>query len=191
MKRYLIPISICVLSFALFATMICTASAVAQNRATAGVWNGAISLLGTELLVSENLQQKDDGTWSGTIDIPAQNAKGLPLSNIAIETASISFSIAGIPGNPSFKGKLSEDANTISGDYTNAFGKVTFKLTRSATGRPFAFSRPQEPKPPLPYDAVEVSFENRRAGINLAGTLTLPRAPRPSPAAVLITGSRP
>jgi hypothetical protein len=109
MKRRLIPISR-VLSFALFVTAIGAASAVAQNRATAGVWNGAISLPGTELVVSVSLQQKDDGTWSGITDIPAQDAKGLPLSNIAIEAASISFSIAGIPGNPSFKGKLSEDA---------------------------------------------------------------------------------
>jgi len=164
---------------------------VAQSRTAAGVWNGAISLPGAELIVSVNLQQKDDGGWTGTIDIPMQNAKGLPLSNIAIEGASISFSIAGVPGDPTFKGKLSEDGSAISGDFTQGPGKFMFKLTRSQTGRAAALNRPQEPQPPFPYDAEEVSFENKEAGIKLAGTLTLPRSPRPAPGVVLITGSGP
>jgi hypothetical protein len=107
MKRHLIPISRCVLSLALFGKLICTASAATQNT-TAGVWDGTISLPGTELVDSVNLQEKD-GAWSGTIDIPMASAKGLPLSNISIDGTSISFSIDGVPGNPTFKGKLSEE----------------------------------------------------------------------------------
>ncbi|HEX6622130.1 MAG TPA: alpha/beta fold hydrolase, partial [Pyrinomonadaceae bacterium] len=50
-------------------------------------------------------------------------------------------------------------------------------------------ARPQTPKGPFPYDAEEVSYENRAAGVRLAGTLTLPRAKGPHPAVLLISGS--
>jgi uncharacterized protein len=51
-------------------------------------------------------------------------------------------------------------------------------------------NRPQNPKPPYPYDAQDVAYETS-AGIKLAGTLTLPRGPGPFPAAIMITGSGP
>src|SRR5262245_40951435 len=49
--------------------------------------------------------------------------------------------------------------------------------------------RPQEPTRPFPYDDEEVTYENKRAGVRFAGTLTLPRSGGPFPAALLITGS--
>jgi pimeloyl-ACP methyl ester carboxylesterase len=54
-----------------------------------------------------------------------------------------------------------------------------------------ALNRPQEPKKPYPYDEEEVDYENKRDGVKLAGTLTLPRGKGPFPAALLITGSGP
>jgi pimeloyl-ACP methyl ester carboxylesterase len=49
--------------------------------------------------------------------------------------------------------------------------------------------RPQEPKRPFPYDEEEILFENRPAGVKLAGTLTLPRNARRAPAVLLCAGS--
>jgi uncharacterized protein len=51
--------------------------------------------------------------------------------------------------------------------------------------------RPQEPKKPYPYLEEEVIYENREAGIKLAGTLTLPSEQDSFPAVLLITGSGP
>jgi pimeloyl-ACP methyl ester carboxylesterase len=51
--------------------------------------------------------------------------------------------------------------------------------------------RPQEPKKPYPYDEEEVGYENKRVGVRLAGTLTIPRGQGPFPAVLLITGSGP
>ncbi|HWP68202.1 MAG TPA: alpha/beta fold hydrolase, partial [Rectinemataceae bacterium] len=42
---------------------------------------------------------------------------------------------------------------------------------------------------PYPYKAIEVSFTNPAAGIDLSGTLTLPEGRGPFPAVVLVTGS--
>lgn len=54
-----------------------------------------------------------------------------------------------------------------------------------------AGSRPQDPLPPFPYLAEEVRYRNERAGITLAGTLTLPEGSGPFPAVALISGSGP
>lgn len=166
-------------------------SAAAQGRTAAGLWNGAISTPGVELRVIVNLQQKDDRSWTGTIDIPMQNAKGVPLANIMVEGASVSFTITGGPGNPVFNGMFSEDGNTISGDFAQGPAKFPFKLARSQTGQLARPNRPQEPPKPYPYEEREVRYENKKAGIQLAGTLTLPRSSGPFPAAILITGSGP
>ena len=51
--------------------------------------------------------------------------------------------------------------------------------------------RPQEPKSVISYDAEEVKYSNLTANVTLAGTLTLPRSGKPSPAVLLIAGSGP
>src|SRR5262249_26252341 len=51
--------------------------------------------------------------------------------------------------------------------------------------------RPQEPTRPFPYAEDLVTYENKKAGVKLAATLTLPRGAGPFPAVLLITGSGP
>ena len=53
----------------------------------------------------------------------------------------------------------------------------------------FTVNRPQEPKPPFPYTAEDVTFNNDKFNIKLAGTLTIPEGKGPFPAVILITGS--
>jgi uncharacterized protein len=50
-------------------------------------------------------------------------------------------------------------------------------------------ARPQTPKPPFPYRAEAVKYENKAGGVTLAGTLTIPAGAGPFPAVILITGS--
>lgn len=52
-------------------------------------------------------------------------------------------------------------------------------------------NRPQEPKRPYPYYEEEVSYENKAAGITLAGTLTLPNIGDLAPVVIIIHGSAP
>lgn len=51
--------------------------------------------------------------------------------------------------------------------------------------------RPQEPKSAISYDVEEVKYSYLTANVTLAGTLTLPRSEKPSPAVLLIAGSGP
>ena len=49
--------------------------------------------------------------------------------------------------------------------------------------------RPQEPRGAISYDVEEVRYSSLTADATLAGTLTLPRSEKPSPAVLLIAGS--
>ena len=51
--------------------------------------------------------------------------------------------------------------------------------------------RPQTPVKPYPYKEEDIVFENKNAGIKLAGTITLPETEGPYPAVLLISGSGP
>ena len=152
---------------------------IAQDAS--GHWEGKIDLGPQSLDVMVDLTN-DSGSWSGTIDIPAQGAKGLPLGGFVVDGDKVQFAIEGIPGNPTFAGSLTEDE--ITGDFSQGGQSFPFALGRDAIEPP---KRPQEPKPPFPYDQEEVSYSS--GDVTLAGTLTLPRGDGLAPAALLITGS--
>jgi uncharacterized protein len=147
----------------------------------AGHWEGAIQLPTGELQVMVDLTPGAAG-WKGSIDIPQQGAKGLPLEKITVEGSHARFSIAGIPGAPIFDGEVKEGA--IRGTFTQGQASLPFHLGRDAD-KPAR--RPQEPQPPFPYTEEEVSYQN--GSVRLAGTLTLPPGDGPFPAVLLITGS--
>ncbi len=165
-----------------FATAVWAADAPTFN----GHWEGSIEIPNSPLVIKVDLTQ-DGKSVSGTIDIPAQAARGLPLDKLEAAGGSIRFSIANIPGAPTFDGTLKDDK--IAGTFKQGGGAFPFKLARTGSVAVVksAPKRPQEPKPPFPYKCEEVGYEN--GAVHLAATLTLPSGKGPFPAVVLITGS--
>ena len=109
-----------------------TPRASAEEPSIAGHWVGEVEIPGTKLGFDIDFAQKADGAWSGDISIPMQDAKDLPLGNIAVQGKDISFEIAGVPGTPGFKGTLSEDGQKISGQFTQGGQAFPFAMSRSA-----------------------------------------------------------
>ncbi|GGH54042.1 hypothetical protein GCM10007423_60170 [Dyadobacter endophyticus] len=72
-----------------------------------------------------------------------------------------------------------------------AIAAFIFFFDRSVLSKETVNLRPQEPKPPFPYYQEDITFENPKAGIKLAGTLTLPAREGNFPAVVLISGGGP
>jgi hypothetical protein len=106
-------------------------SASAQSTpgpAGSGHWEGAISVQGKELRVDVDLVARAADKWEGAAAFPEMNAKGLVLSAIAVQGQAVSFGIKGVPGDPTFKGTLSKDSKTLSGDFIQGPVSGTFTL---------------------------------------------------------------
>ena len=81
-----------------------------------GHWMGSIEA-GPGIPVEVDLGRQGDG-WRGTISIPSQGTKGIPVSDLVVKNTSVEFAIKGAPGDPRFKGELSQDGKTIAGTFS-------------------------------------------------------------------------
>ena len=90
-----------------------------------GHWVGTIE--GPGIGVEVDLGRQGDG-WRGTISIPVQLTKGLPLSDLVVKGTSVEFAIKGAPGDPRFKGELSKDGKTIAGTFSQGGGSLPLTL---------------------------------------------------------------
>jgi hypothetical protein len=102
-----------------------------------GHWEGTILASGTEVPVAIDLAKNGKGELAGTFGQPAQHLKGLPLAAVSVNGQSVTFQIkGGAPGDRAFKGTLSTDGTTMSGDFASRqVGTVPFKLTRTGDAR--------------------------------------------------------
>ncbi|MEL6536157.1 MAG: alpha/beta fold hydrolase, partial [Bacteroidota bacterium] len=164
--------------------MVATGSLAAQDLS--GTWKGTLEVSGTQLEVFFNLTKTDDA-YSGTMDVPMQGAKDLPLDKVEVtgNGVTLGFSAAGI----TYEGEY-QAGKGIVGTFNQGPMSESMNLTREESGS-VAMNRPQEPKGPFPYTSEEVTFRNETEGITLAGTLTLPEGGTPTAAAILISGSGP
>ena len=111
---------------------------LAQTTAgPAGHWEGSIRVPSMELRVLVDLARNASGQWIGDIDIPQQATKDLPLKGISVAGSTVSFELTAGPGEPKFQGKLSDDGQTISGEFVQAGNSFPFTLKREGEARVF------------------------------------------------------
>jgi hypothetical protein len=151
-------------------------AAPVTEPALAGQWQGKITLPGAGLEIIVALAQQD-GAWSGTIDVPAQGAAGIPLHDITVAGDAVRFEMLSGAQLAVFDGQAQPDGS-IRGAFTQSGFEGTFELTR-----------PSEPTAAetLPYGEEEITFQS--GDVTLAGTLTLPEGDGPFPALILLSGS--
>jgi pimeloyl-ACP methyl ester carboxylesterase len=155
-----------------------------------GRWTGSIAVNGATLRLVVRIGTGERGTRA-SLDSPDQLAYGIAIRNLSHQGASVSFDVPAVKAN--YAGVLAPDGAKIDGTWTQPSVSAPVSLARSTeAARGGTASRPQTPKPPFPYKAEDVAFDNTvEKGVHLAGTLTLPEGKGPFPAAVLITGSGP
>ncbi|MCX8161180.1 MAG: serine hydrolase, partial [Candidatus Saccharicenans sp.] len=100
------------------------------SHKVAGHWEGAIELPGMKLEVLVDFKLTAEKKLEGVISIPVQKAKDLPLENIKAEAGEITFAIAGVPGNPVFKGKLDESGQKMTGTFSQSGQNFPFTLNK-------------------------------------------------------------
>lgn len=167
----------------LFLTTFTSFSISAQE--ITGQWNGVLKAPGGQLSLVFHVTQTADGL-STTMDSPDQGANGIPVTKTTYENPKIKFEITN--AHIEYNGELKE--SEIIGVFKQNGQEFPMNLSKKAITKT-ALKRPQEPIKPYPYYEEEVSFQNPKANISLAGTLTLPKKEGVFPAVILISGSGP
>lgn len=149
------------------------------------LWQGSLEISGMELRLVFKLYEVDDKLHVH-LDSPDQGAKNIIGAVDYFNADSVKFSFAAVKGW--YEGKFSDETH-LNGTWYQ--GPSNLKLNLEKTEKEIVINRPQEPKPPYPYKEEEVTFKNEKAGITLAGTLTMPEGDGPFAAVVMVTGSGP
>ena len=152
-----------------------------------GSWAGALKIQGMELRIVMNIRFNESDSMIVTLDSPDQGVNGIPTSNVQVREDSIFIYCRKISGK--FMGRITRDPATFDGTWSQSV--LSLPLVLKHLEKKFTLNRPQEPKPPFPYQIREVIFPNRAAGLDLAGTLTLPENKEHAPAVILVSGSGP
>lgn len=140
-----------------------------------GTWSGKLTVSGAELTLIFNI-----GEDSGTLDVPDQGARDIPVEVSRDALGAVTLNVPSI--GASYKGLLV--GKTVAGTFTQNGMSLPLTLVPGAP----VLNRPQTPVPPFPYTTEEVSFTNGDAV--LKGTLTLPEnCDRKTPVLVMVTGS--
>lgn len=152
----------------------------------AGLWQGIIDAGGTQIRLVFHVELADGG-FKATVDSPDQGVYGIPVQAATVTGREIVLTVPASQGV--YTGTLVEDGSGIHGRWDQAGSSLPMDLSRIETV--IRVTRPQDPKPPYPYDSMDVSFSSPSEGVTLAGTVTIPPGPGPFPAAVLVSGSGP
>jgi fermentation-respiration switch protein FrsA (DUF1100 family) len=151
-----------------------------------GSWHGLLKIQSLQLRLVFNIKNVD-GSLKATMDSPDQGAKDIPVDQISYEGNQLKLSVksAGI----TYEGLFDSDQN-IKGTFKQGPYTFPLDLTKDIPEKEIV-TKPQDPVKPYPYMSEDIFFENKKAGITLAGTLTLPFEDGQYPVVILISGSGP
>jgi pimeloyl-ACP methyl ester carboxylesterase len=165
-------------------TILSTLSTYGQD--ITGQWNGALKVQETQLRLVFNVT-KTDNVVSSTMDSPDQGAKGIPTTTTSFEKSILKITIAN--AKIEYEGTLRKD-DIIVGTFKQGGQSFPMNLSKEIIEKE-KLVRPQEPIKPYSYYSEDITFENKKAGVSLAGTLTLPKKDGVFPVVILISGSGP
>lgn len=151
-----------------------------------GQWNGILKVQGTQLRIVFNISKTDSG-YGSTMDSPDQGAKGIPVTSTSFEDQILKLAVSA--ARIEYQGNLGKD-NIVIGNFKQGGQSFPMNLSKEIIEKE-KLVRSQELTKPYPYHEEDITFENKIAGIALAGTLTLPKKEGFFPVVVLISGSGP
>ncbi|MDX2038271.1 MAG: alpha/beta hydrolase [Isosphaeraceae bacterium] len=152
------------------------------------LWEGKLEVgAGLTLRVVLKISKDKDGKQVVVFRSPDQTPQDIPVGETSFQGKTLSAKIKAIGAE--FQGDLDESKSKIVGTWRQGGGELPLTLAKAE--KESEAKRPQTPKPPFPYQSVEVTYPGGREGIKLAGTLTIPKGDGPFPAAILISGSGP
>lgn len=173
------------LAAALAGALLALVARPAHAQTAEGDWRGALAVGQRTLRLEVSFKRGPDGALVGQLVSLDQGAQPLPLTEARLVDGTLSFTVPTVRGR--FAGTWDAARGGWSGVWTQG-GALPLVLTPGKYPPP---GRPQEPRPPFPYESRPVAFDGGAPGVRLAGTLTVPPGRGPFAAVVLITGSGP
>ncbi|HET8573192.1 MAG TPA: alpha/beta hydrolase [Edaphocola sp.] len=168
-----------------FSLLFLALSFSANAQSITGDWQGVLNVAGTELPLVFHIKDSDN-ILDATMDSPDQNVMNIPVSAITFDDPKLHLEAGN--GAIVYEGVLTGDS--ITGTFRQNGMTLPLNLHKGGIKKNIPV-RPQEPKPPFPYKSEDLSFMNKKAGITLSGTLTIPDEGSHFPAVILISGSGP
>jgi len=152
-----------------------------------GNWGG---LLAGHLRLNLQVKKSPDGGYTSVLESIDQGHAMIPVDKLEVSAGHLSLKVAAVHG--SYDATWDDKAKAWVGTWTQGQA-LPLTLVRVNGEIPRA-TRPQEhaiETEPLPYSQELVTFDGAAAGVQLAGTFSLPQGKGPFPAVVLVAGSGP
>jgi pimeloyl-ACP methyl ester carboxylesterase len=168
-------------SFLIMALMTAGLSSHAQNFD--GSWTGKLKAGAQEFTIEAKVNQAQQSV-SASIANMGSAAVPLTVSFLSGDSISVAYS----PLDIAYQGK--REGDVVKGVFVQHGIRLPMELKRGEV----TYNRPQNPAQPYPYQTEDVTFDNKTAGVTLAGTLTYPvgyKAGSKVPVVLMVTGSGP
>ena len=171
-------------ALAVFNSVAARAQASSNTDRYIGNWVGTLSMPAAKLRLALTITRDSAGNLAGVMTSLDQGNARIPARlTLNGDTLVVAMPVV----QASYTGVVNAGRDSLRGSFTQG---MTTPLDMARAGALPVVIRPQEPKPPFPYGARDVSFESV-PGVRLAGTILLPPGDGPFPAVVLVTGSGP
>ncbi len=109
-------------------------AAVAQSPE--GTWTSTLDLPGLKLDMSLDLRLEDN-IWKGDLDVPLQQIKDMPVSDLAIQGTTLSFKLPEVPGDAGYTGQI-KSGDAIEGTFSQGGQKLPLNWTRQSAAAKIA-----------------------------------------------------
>jgi alpha-beta hydrolase superfamily lysophospholipase len=156
----------------------------AQNDEILGKWYGELNIMETTLRFNIGIDVEQE-KLNATLASPDQKAYGIKTDSVSFINDTLYFKSNAMKAF--YKGILKDEK--ITGVF-NQVMEIDLVFQRDSILKK-EVKRPQEPKPPYNYYTEDITVKNKKAKIELAGTLTLPGKTGKFPVVILVTGSGP
>jgi len=177
------------ISRALVLLIFIASSAWANTEDILGSWMGTLSYGDTEVRMAYTIEADPNGTLSASLHSVDEAVYNIPIDEVLFEDNQLTLVCESVQST--YKGRLIKGRSSVIFDGHWLQSGLTLELDLRPVEEVPRPNRPQDPQPPFPYEQQQVVFENIPAGIQLAGTLTIPEGTGPFPVMVTISGSGP
>lgn len=164
-----------------------TSSAWCDTQDILGSWMGTLQVADQELRMAYTIDLNQDGSLSAFMHSVDEVIYDIPVNEIHYEEPWLTMISEAV--RVTYEGQLVKGRSSIHFDGHWLQSGQTLDLDLLPVEDILRPIRPQNPQPPFSYEQQEVVFENIPAGIQLAGTLTIPEGTGPFPVLVTISGS--